>query len=499
MSDEEEEVIKPVKKNTKKTKQKNKKNDGFDSDDEKKLPDLNAVSEDEEIVPIIKKNEKKGKQKKTIVSLIDNEMGVTIDSSENDAEEEKQLEVCNITNKNEDLKNRDLSNDDSEKLKKSEIDEASKNLSELKFEDTADKKLSHKEKKKLKKQQDYEKKKETLLKKGGQGHSELDSNFTISQTQKTAGQLAALENAVDIKVENFSISAKGKDLFVNANLLIANGKRYGLVGPNGHGKTTLLRHIAQRAFAIPPNIDILYCEQEVVADDFTAVESVLKSDVKRNELMAECKKLEESNNVNLQDRLNEVYAELKAIGADSAEPRARRILAGLGFTKEMQDRATKNFSGGWRMRVSLARALYLEPTLLLLDEPTNHLDLNAVIWLDNYLQGWKKTLLIVSHDQSFLDNVCNEIIHLDQQKLYYYKGNYSMFKKMFVQKRKEMIKEYEKQEKMLKEMKAHGTSKKQAVRYFQFFHFCFLQFLNLLFPQFLNLCFLQPPNFFKFF
>lgn len=93
--------------------------------------------------------------------------------------------------------------------------------------------------------------------------------------------MAALENAVDIKVENFSISAKGNDLFVNANLLIASGRHYGLVGPNGHGKTTLLRHLAQRAFPIPPNIDILLCEQEVVADDLSAVESVLKSDVKR--------------------------------------------------------------------------------------------------------------------------------------------------------------------------------------------------------------------------
>lgn len=111
-----------------------------------------------------------------------------------------------------------------------------------------------------------------------------------------------------------------------------------------YGKTTLLRHLAQRAFPIPPNIDILYCEQEVVADDFTAVESVLKADVKRNELLEECKKLEEEfnkGNLDVQDRLNEVYAELKAIGADSAEPRARRILAGLGFTKEMQVNTNK--------------------------------------------------------------------------------------------------------------------------------------------------------------
>jgi len=165
---------------------------------------------------------------------------------------------------------------------------------------------------------------------------------------------------------------------------------------------------------------------------------------------------------NVTERLSEVYEELQAIGADQAEPKARRLLAGLGFDRGMQDRATNKFSGGWRMRVSLARALFIEPTLLMLDEPTNHLDLNAVIWLDNYLQQYKKTLLIVSHDQSFLDNVCTDIIHLDQCKLWYYKGNYSMFKKMEQQKRRERIKDYEKQEKRLKELKAAGQSKKKA-------------------------------------
>lgn len=214
-----------------------------------------------------------------------------------------------------------------------------------------DKKLTHKEKKKLKKQQDYEKQVEILTKKGGQGHSELDSNFTMSQVQKTGGQKAALEHAVDIKIENFTISAKGNDLFVNANLLIANGRRYGLVGPNGHGKTTLLRHIATRAFAIPPNIDALLCEQEVVADDNTAVQTILMADVKRTKLLKESEELEkkaENGDLEVQDRLNEVYTELKAIGADSAEPRARRILAGLGFSKEMQNRATNKFSGKWK-------------------------------------------------------------------------------------------------------------------------------------------------------
>uniref|UniRef100_A0A182PBN2 ATP-binding cassette sub-family F member 1 n=1 Tax=Anopheles epiroticus TaxID=199890 RepID=A0A182PBN2_9DIPT len=355
-----------------------------------------------------------------------------------------------------------------------EMDEVADKVGEsLKLEENEDedeggekeKKLTHKEKKKLKKQQEFEKMQEAMLRKGGQGHSDLDSNFTMSQALKTGNQSKHLEHAVDIKIENFTISAKGNDLFVNANLLIANGRHYGLVGPNGHGKTTLLRHIANRAFAIPPNIDVLLCEQEVVADETSAVDTVLKADVKRTALLKECKELEEaveSGKIELQDKLQEVYNELKAIGADSAEPRARRILAGLGFSREMQNRPTNAFSGGWRMRVSLARALFIEPTLLLLDEPTNHLDLNAVIWLDNYLQGWKKTLLIVSHDQSFLDNVCNEIIHLDNKKLYYYKGNYTMFKKMYVQKRKEMIKEYEKQERRIKDMKAHGQSKKSA-------------------------------------
>ncbi|KAI9563957.1 ABC protein [Daphnia sinensis] len=326
-------------------------------------------------------------------------------------------------------------------------------------------KLSHKDKKKLKKQMEYDKQMDVITRKGGLGHSELGDNFTISQVQQSDKKLAQLENAVDIKVENFSISAKGKSLFTNASLLIAQGRRYGLVGPNGHGKTTLLRHIASRSLQIPPSIDVLLCEQEVVADDTPAVQAILKADVKRTSLLEEADKLEKEQrkgNLKVTQQLNQVYEELRAIGADAAEPKARRILAGLGFTAEMQNRPTKNFSGGWRMRVSLGRALYLEPTLLMLDEPTNHLDLNAVIWLDNYLQGWKKTLLIVSHDQSFLDNVCTDIIHLDMEKLFYYKGNYSMFKKMHLQKRKEQIKDYEKQEKRLKELKSQGQSKKAA-------------------------------------
>lgn len=159
---------------------------------------------------------------------------------------------------------------------------------------------------------------------------------------------------------------------------------------------------------------------------------------------------------------NEVLNEINVLGIYKAEPRARRILAGLGFTPEMQKQPTTSFSGGWRMRISLARALFMQPDLLLLDEPTNHLDLNAVIWLDNYLQNWKKTLLVVSHDQEFLSSVCDYIIHLENKKLAYYKGDYPTFKKMEKQKMAELMKAYEKQQKQLKAMKSSGKSKAAA-------------------------------------
>ncbi|XP_037079732.1 ATP-binding cassette sub-family F member 1-like [Pollicipes pollicipes] len=356
-------------------------------------------------------------------------------------------------------------NDEDESRYMYDDDDRPTEVTKDEMEELDGQKLSRKEMKKRKKQMELQQQMDAMTKKGGHGGSSLDSNFTVSQADKSQSRQLQLENAVDIKVESFSISARGKDLFVNASLMIAQGRRYGLIGPNGHGKTTLLRHIQTRALNIPPNIDVLYCEQEVVADDTPAVQVVLNADEKRTSLLKEKTELEKqqsAGDMSVMERLNQVYEELRTIKADAAEPKARRILNGLGFSKSMQNRATKHFSGGWRMRVSLARALFVEPTLLMLDEPTNHLDLNAAIWLDNYLQGWKKTLLVVSHDQSFLDNVCTDIIHLDQLKLFYYKGNYSMFKKMLLQKRKEQLKAWEKQEKRIKEMKQSGTSKKVA-------------------------------------
>uniref|UniRef100_A0A8C4QPX3 ATP-binding cassette, sub-family F (GCN20), member 1 n=1 Tax=Eptatretus burgeri TaxID=7764 RepID=A0A8C4QPX3_EPTBU len=323
-------------------------------------------------------------------------------------------------------------------------------------EDKTSTSLTRKERKKKQKQAIAEKEQaaERVLEEGV-------ADFAVSQQQQS-NFAATHANAAVIKVENFSISAHGKDLFVNADLIVVAGRRYGLVGPNGKGKTTLLKHIACRALAIPESIDVLLCEQEVEADNTPAVEVVLRADSRRTALLARERELLDQPQSG--DALRQVYDELSVIGAASAEARARRILAGLGFTTEMQNRATWHFSGGWRMRVSLARALFVEPTLLLLDEPTNHLDLNAVIWLNNYLQGWKKTLLVVSHDQGFLDDVCTDVIHLYEQKLFHYRGNYIVFKKMYKQKQAELLKLYEKQEKRMKELKSGGKSSKQAER-----------------------------------
>ncbi|KAG2286926.1 hypothetical protein Bca4012_031686 [Brassica carinata] len=294
--------------------------------------------------------------------------------------------------------------------------------------------------------------------------SEKDRDaFTVvigSKTSVLEGEGTSDANVKDITVESFSVSVRGKELLKNATVKISHGKKYGLVGSNGTGKSTLLKLLAWRKIPVPKNIDVLYVEQEVVADEKTALQVVVSAKEELVKLREEAEALQNSDD-DCGEKLVELYERLQVLGSDAAEAKASKILAGLGFTKEMQVRATESFSGGWRMRISLARALFVQPTLLLLDEPTNHLDLRAVLWLEEYLCLWKKTLVVVSHDRDFLNTVCTDIIQLHDQKLHLYRGNYDDFETGYEQRRKEMNKKFEIHEKQVKAAKRSGDRAQQ--------------------------------------
>ncbi|KAF8781754.1 ATP-binding cassette sub-family F member 3 like protein [Argiope bruennichi] len=289
------------------------------------------------------------------------------------------------------------------------------------------------------------------------------SNVIISKeataVQATSKKEARMDQkgsnkSMDIKIENFDISFGDKTLLTGADLTLVYGRRYGMVGRNGIGKSTLLRMVSSGQLKISNHISVLHVEQEVVGNDTIALDSVLECDEKRQSLIEEEKKILQSLNNNgpssedsqSSGRLQEIYAELQQMEADKAPARASVILAGLGFSPEMQRKATKEFSGGWRMRIALARALFSKPDLLLLDEPTNMLDMKAIIWLENYLQTWESTILVVSHDRRFLDTVATDILHFHSQHIESYRGNYENFVKTMTEKLKHQQREYEAQQ-----------------------------------------------------
>ncbi|XP_036926906.1 ATP-binding cassette sub-family F member 3 isoform X3 [Sturnira hondurensis] len=213
----------------------------------------------------------------------------------------------------------------------------------------------------------------------------------------------------DVRIENFDVSFGDRVLLAGADMNLAWGRRYGLVGRNGLGKTTLLKMLATRSLRVPAHISLLAEGSEAA-------------------------------------QLAEIYAKLEEIEADKAPARASVILAGLGFTPKMQQQPTREFSGGWRMRLALARALFARPDLLLLDEPTNMLDVRAILWLENYLQTWPSTILVVSHDRNFLNAIATDIIHLHSQRLDGYRGDFETFMKSKQERLLNQQREYEAQQ-----------------------------------------------------
>jgi len=209
-------------------------------------------------------------------------------------------------------------------------------------------------------------------------------------------------NTRDINVSGVTVSFHGKHLVEETDLVINYGNRYGFIGPNGSGKSTVMKAIAARAIPIPDAIDIYFLDAEYEATDTkTALQAVFEVQDEVKELESKAEQLnnamgdagdDEELQTSIQSQLEGVYERLEAMDVNTAEARASTILHGLGFTTKMQHQKTREFSGGWRMRIALARALFLRPEFLLLDEPTNHLDMEAVIWLEEYLSKWDKIL-----------------------------------------------------------------------------------------------------------
>lgn len=236
------------------------------------------------------------------------------------------------------------------------------------------------------------------------------------------GAMGTNARSRDIKIVNFSISFHGCEFLNETDLDLNCGRRYGLIGANGSGKSTLLSVIGRREVPIQESIDIYHLTREIAPTDKTALEAVLDVDQEKARLEALADELVANEDDESQEQLMDIYERLDAMGADTAKTRAAAILHGLGFDKKMQAKKCKDFSGGWRMRISLARALYVSPHLLLLDEPTNHLDLDACVWLEEELKNYKRILVVISHSQDFMNGVCTNIIHLNKKRLEYYTG-----------------------------------------------------------------------------
>ncbi|KAB2606666.1 ABC transporter F family member 1 [Pyrus ussuriensis x Pyrus communis] len=268
----------------------------------------------------------------------------------------------------------------------------------------------------------------------------------------------------DIRIESLSVTFHGHDLIVDSELELNYGRRYGLLGLNGCGKSTLLTAIGLRELPIPDHMDIYHLSREIEASDMSSLEAVISCDEERIKLEKEVEELAAQDDGG-GEQLERIYERLEALDAATAEKRAAEILYGLGFDKQMQAKKTRDFSGGWRMRIALARALFINPTILLLDEPTNHLDLEACVWLEEMLKNFERILVVISHSQDFLNGVCTNIIHMQNKKLKIYTGNYDQYVQTRSELEENQMKQYKWEQEQIANMKeyiarfGHGSAK----------------------------------------
>ena len=231
-------------------------------------------------------------------------------------------------------------------------------------------------------------------------------------------------------IEDLSVRIAGRLLLESASVQIPDGSRVGLVGRNGAGKTTLVSRHRRRASVRNTAMctsrratSIGRLAQEAPNGPEPLIDIVLRADQERTRLLAEAETAQDPQ------RIAEIQTRLADMGAHAAPARAASILAGLGFSHEDQNRPASEFSGGWRMRVALAAALFVEPDILLLDEPTNFLDLEGTLWLQDHLARYPHSVIVISHDRDLLDNSVNSILHLEGGKLTLYRGGYSGFER----------------------------------------------------------------------
>ncbi|MBK8675770.1 MAG: ATP-binding cassette domain-containing protein [Cellvibrionales bacterium] len=275
-----------------------------------------------------------------------------------------------------------------------------------------------------------------------------------------------------IVISDISLQRGTQFLLEKASLRINPGQHIGITGRNGCGKSSLFQllqgeiQLEAGSLSVPPNWRLAHMAQEVSSSDRTALDYVLDGD---KDLRRVQQAIADAENKHDNNALAHAYAELEALHGYDAHYRAEQLLHGLGFLQAQCHLPVNSFSGGWRIRLNLAQALISRSDLLLLDEPTNHLDLEATLWLEQWLKSYAGTLLIISHDREFLDNVVDGIVHVENQQLNYYRGNYSNFEKMRAMRLAETQASYDKQQRRMAEIedfvrrfRAKASKAKQA-------------------------------------